>query len=362
MVGIMQADLLMRVIGYDPSGDQFIEQALSSQQYIESSLFGLLFGSFFFVINRLTDHPRIHSRSFGQVILIRSALYLVGLFGVGFLIYSIMRLSGVYTPEVMERWSQLDYGIEVFVPMLLLMAFFVLLSNYVLATARKIGPGFFMSMFTGRYHRPITENRIFLFIDLKGSTGIAEQLGHIRYSMLIQDCFRELDYVIYKYRAQIYQYVGDEAVLSWEARDGLKNNRCLHLYFAFADRLKRKSDFFEQKYGVVPFFKAGLNIGEVTVAEFGNIKREIAYHGDVMNTASRIQNLCNLYGKRLLISRPLHDALPPDPKIRMEALGTNILRGKMEKIEIYAVEREEVPFKPVGSSKPESPRLLSEAS
>ena len=48
-------------------------------------------------------------------------------------------------------------------------------------------------------------------------------------------------------------------------------------------------DYYRYKYGVVPVFKAGMNCGTVPVAEIGELNKQIAYHGDVINPASRIQ-------------------------------------------------------------------------
>ena len=62
-----------------------------------------------------------------------------------------------------------------------------------------------------------------MFLDLKSSTTHAEQLGHIKYSQLIQDCFYELTEVVTRREAQIYQYVGDEIVLTWPYEKGIKN-------------------------------------------------------------------------------------------------------------------------------------------
>ena len=47
------------------------------------------------------------------------------------------------------------------------------------------------------------------------------------------------------------------------------------------------------KYGETPIFNAGMDAGVVTVTEIGDIKRDLAFHGDVLNTAARIQGLCN---------------------------------------------------------------------
>ena len=43
-------------------------------------------------------------------------------------------------------------------------------------------------------------------------------------------------------------------------------------------------------------------MGMVTAVEVGDIKRDIAYHGDTLNTAARIQSICNSYEKKFLSS------------------------------------------------------------
>ena len=45
------------------------------------------------------------------------------------------------------------------------------------------------------------------------------------------------------------------------------------------------------------------------VEQVGELKSEITYHGDAINTASRIQNLCNSYQSRLLVSGDLFHQL-----------------------------------------------------
>ncbi len=43
-------------------------------------------------------------------------------------------------------------------------------------------------------------------------------------------------------------------------------------------------------------------MGKVTAVEIGDIKRDIAYHVDTLNTAARIQSVCNEYNKDFLVS------------------------------------------------------------
>jgi len=79
--------------------------------------------------------------------------------------------------------------------------------------------------------------------------------------------------------------------------------------------------------------------GHVTAAEIGDIKRDIAYLSDVLNTAARIQAECNMYEKNLLISRDVKNLLPEDNQVTFVPLGFASLRGKEAKVEIFGVEK-----------------------
>src|SRR5215470_9571998 len=51
------------------------------------------------------------------------------------------------------------------------------LINFMRQLDRMLGPGRLLSLMLGRYHRPVAEERIFMFLDLNNSTSIAEALG-----------------------------------------------------------------------------------------------------------------------------------------------------------------------------------------
>ncbi|MGB5893065.1 MAG: adenylate/guanylate cyclase domain-containing protein, partial [Ignavibacteriaceae bacterium] len=136
----------------------------------------------------------------------------------------------------------------------------------------------------------------------------------------------------------IYQYVGDEVVLSWDFDKGLKNNNCINIYYDYMNVIRGRSKYYKGKYGMIPEFKAGLSSGYATVAEVGELKKELAYHGDVLNTASRIQGICNKYNKSLLISEELENNLNLDSNYNKELIGSIELKGKLQPVNIYSVE------------------------
>ena len=201
----------------------------------------------------------------------------------------------------------------------------------------KFGKGVFIKMLLGKYRVPKEEKQIFMFLDLKSSTAIAEKLEHFKYSQLIQDCFYDLNEVAPKFKAEIYQYVGDEAVINWPFDKGITNNNCIELFFAFTQKLNNRKESYLNKYGVFPVFKAGLHGGKLMVAEVGVVKKEIAYHGDVINTSARIQGECNTYNASLLISEKLLNHLKITNSFSTIFLGDVILKGKQQKVPIHSI-------------------------
>ncbi len=162
-----------------------------------------------------------------------------------------------------------------------------------------------------------------------------DNLWHIEYSKMIQDCFNDLGVVV-ENEAEIYQYVGDEVILTWTPQDGLRNNNCINAYFNFKQQLDKRKNYYISTYGITPQFKAGVNTGIVTVTEVGKFKKEIAYHGDTINIAARIQGKCNEFNKELLISGSIKDRLD-NSNFTFENLESIQLRGKKSLVPIYAV-------------------------
>ena len=98
-----------------------------------------------------------------------------------------------------------------------------------------IGGRVMKNLMLGRYHFPKDEVRIFMFLDLRGSTTHAEKLGHTRFCRLIQDCFEDITDSGLRHDVEVYQYVGDEAILTWTPEAGVCNANCLWAFFDFMD-------------------------------------------------------------------------------------------------------------------------------
>lgn len=299
-----------------------------------SMLISVTMGPFVGVISALVDivlDEYIYKRlSIARWLVIRL------FFGIGFLIFLILLAYGVY-----KFYYGLDLDIITFAfdEGSFAIYFYVICIDLLLNAIRQVnmllGEGKLLKLFTGAFYTPKEERRVFMFLDLQSSTELAERLGHVVYSSLIQDCFNDLR-VVAEYDAEVYQYVGDEAVLTWEYKDGIRNQNCLRAFFRFKAQLAKRQSYYQKQYHCIPFFKAGVHFGKVMVTEVGKYKREIAYHGDPVNTAARIQSQCNVHGEELLISHALKEVIELSA-FQLRKVGDILLRGKQDTVAIYAV-------------------------
>jgi adenylate cyclase len=282
----------------------------------------------------------LRKKPLGISLFIKTTIYLISIFFFSSLailyIYSSEIGQPMFSDRAINQFVTAFLSVRVFSTMLY-WGFACILALFILQINEKFGQGVLLNFLLGKYHKPKEDQRIFMFMDLKSSTTYAERLGHIKYSQLIQDCFFDLTDIVLSYGAKIYQYVGDEVVLSWEIDDGINHHNCFKTFYAYDKLLKSKSAYYKDNYGVVPEFKAGLNMGAITVAEVGEIKKELAYHGDVLNTAARIQGKCNEYKRRLLISEKLKSHFDNQTFYDFEFLGDVFLKGKKQAVNIYAV-------------------------
>jgi len=314
------------------------EDSVSPSQYLESTLFAIFFGLWFIIVNRLSEKWHLERLSFGKIILVKTGIYLLGSSLIFVLVFLIIDLLGQYPEDIFGY----TYGSNMkilFVLIFLIIALLILLLNFILQSVKNMGYYNIESFLTGKYHKPVIEDRTFLFIDLKSSTSHAEKLGHLVYSQMIKDCVQDINTLLNMYKAEVYQYVGDEIVLTWKTDAALNNLNFIEIFYAFERLLNSRSRHYLRKYNHIPEFKAGANSGRVTATEIGVVNRNLAFHGDVLNTTARIQELCNKYDRKLLISGFLKDQIGDIHSMpyNLESLGNQQLKGKLENVEIFAV-------------------------
>jgi adenylate cyclase len=136
----------------------------------------------------------------------------------------------------------------------------------------------------------------------------------------------------------VYQYAGDEIIVSWSIGKGLEENNCIRCFFKLKQAFEKQASVYLDKYGLVPDFKAGFHCGTVTTGEIGALKKELFFTGDVMNTAARVQSKCNELGVDLLLSEDLASQLSLGRSYALISKGEFELRGKQEKTRLFTLQ------------------------
>lgn len=214
-----------------------------------------------------------------------------------------------------------------------------LLFNFVGQVNRLLGRRVLVHLIVGRYHRPREEVRVFLLVDLRGSSQIAERLGNLRYHAFLRRFISDVTESVVRYRGDVHRYVGDEVILTWTATEGLRDARCVMAVFAISDTLEKARTEYQEEFGVAPSFWAGLHLGPVVAGEIGTIKHEIAFLGDTLNAAARIEETSKELGYQFLASAEIISALHLPSDIASESLGRIELRGIEDSVELFALTR-----------------------
>lgn len=303
-------------------------------------IFALITGLLIGTIEVLYFNKLFIQKSFSKKIVYKTIIYLAII--ISFLMVltaianSIELQTGIFNKQVWNNvWAFLsNYA---FLSVGVYMAAIIVVSQFYTEVSENIGQGVLNNFFIGKYHTPAEEERIFMFLDMKSSTTIAENLGHVKYFEMLREYYSDLSDPIIKHSGEIYQYVGDEIIVSWKLTNGLQDNNCVQCFFAIKAGIKNQVKKYDEKFGLLPTFKAGFHLGKVTTGEIGVIKKEIIFTGDVLNTTARIQGLCNTYKVDILISDHLIKKLDLPSQFKIKPLGENELRGKDEKIGLFTI-------------------------
>ena len=211
-------------------------------------------------------------------------------------------------------------------------------TNVVIEIGLLLGFGTLRNLFTGRYVQPRRELRAFLLIDMRDSTGLAERLGAVPFHELLNDFFRDVSEAALECGAEIHKYVGDEAILTWP-QNSVADGDCLRCPFIAAELIEERRAHYLARYGAVPAFRASLHYGEIVAGEIGDVRREIAYVGDTLNSAARLLEAAKEMGRSVLASEDLlgQTALPDG--VTAEKLPTLSVRGRAQPLGVSALAR-----------------------
>lgn len=290
-------------------------------------------GTFFFssMYPNMKSGRWLRSQTFSQSVATKSVI--------NFLIIIIAIRVGVwiYFPGGQELGEFSWTSPQVIVSMAI-SAYLIISINFVMEVNRMLGQRVLRNFTTGAYHRPMEEDRIFLFMDVVGSTGIAERIGAIRYHAFLDRFFRDLSDPLLEHKGEIHKYVGDEVIVSWSFERG-RSGAPIKCQMDFQDRIEERRRYYETHFGFIPEFRSSLHAGSVVSGELGDIKREIVFLGDTVNTAARMVEKSGELEEEFLASEEALQIIDMPEGATAHDLGDVSFRGRSGSLKLFALRR-----------------------
>lgn len=267
---------------------------------------------------------------FLAVILIRSLVILL-------IVMTAIRLSPILLPPLSNSgfsWFDLETSAAV-----ILSCFAIFLFSLMVEINRLLGQGVLGNFVRGRYHQPNEEDLTFLYIDVVGSTGIAERVGPTAFHAILDSFARDLSDVVLEYGGKIHKYVGDGVIITWPAKDASSTLPAIKCFFAFKQKIESRLEHYQTDLGYFPEFRGALHAGTVVVGEMGDVKREIVYLGDTVNTVARILSMAGDMKESFLVSNKVLGEIKLPEDLTDKNLGPTHLRGRQHAIELTSLKQ-----------------------
>jgi adenylate cyclase len=175
-----------------------------------------------------------------------------------------------------------------------------------------------------------------LFLDISGFTSISERQAPSETLNWLNQIFEVTNQAIHKNKGIINKYIGDSIMAIFGAPLRIKNpgDSALKSFMAIKEGLIRlNQEFLKTKKPQVEY-RCGIHLGPVLAGNLGSKDRmEYTVIGDVVNTASRLEQLCKDQNTQVLFSKEIADS----SSVEIQRKGSVKLKGKEQEVEIFTL-------------------------
>ena len=270
------------------------------------------------LIRKLAFIPQLLLRVFTHAVLILSTMV-----GMQFLYDKIYGTTILSLDDGFGDYAA-DLGFSLFVAALIL---------FYLQMRLFIGGRTLKNILLGKYNSPKSENRIFMFVDVVGSTAAAQKIGDIRFHKYLNRLFTLFDGPITRFGGEVHSYVGDAIIITWPlSSKPQKNARALLTAKHIVELCAINAEKIEGEFGEKPRIRLAINGGPIVAGETGFSKRQITYLGDTINITSRIEHLAKELNQDYLISTNLLASMDLPDDIQASSLGDFPMKGAKNKM------------------------------
>jgi class 3 adenylate cyclase len=180
--------------------------------------------------------------------------------------------------------------------------------------------------------KPVTA----LFVDVVGSTQLAEQIDPEDWTVIINEAFDLMSRAVFRYEGTIAQLQGD-GLLAFFGAPIAHEDDPERAIFAALDMLESIEEFarqLKQTQGIEFHIRAGVNSGPVMVGNVGSdLRYEYTALGDAVNVAARMQTAAQ---PGTIVITEMTRRLTGD-NFELEDLGAIAVKGKAEPVHAFRV-------------------------
>ncbi len=307
--------------------------------YVNSTIAGILIAINIGFFEYVLFDGKIKQLPFYQIFSIRIILYVVSILSIILFVLIFSRMFkydlNFYEVLISDEFQNYilykDFKVVVFYALAI-----VALTNFTIQMNRKMGQGVLINLISGKYYQPKKVEKIVLFLKIQRTKELIEEVGRLNYHKFLKEVFYDLTEIVLLRKAQIYEYVEDQVVILWDVDKGMENANCIRAFFDIQQKLDTGKVRYYDKYKFLPEFVGAMHKGELIVGEIGDIKSEIKYHGDLMNTCYRILGNVD-EGKQFLVSEELVNEMKLPIIFDKKRIGEFSLRGKQRPIILYQI-------------------------
>lgn len=281
--------------------------------------------------------PKSHQNSFLKLISLRVLTYTASIFIVILSVVTInraIRQNQSFIDALISKESE-TYITGGRFQMAVAFTFFAsVIANFIRLLSFKIGRGILINFFLGAYHKPRLVSRSFLFIQINNASLVLKEFPVEDYHNFLNKLYKEISLAVIHHQGHIYEYVDNQIIVYWDKNKADWSQSLFNCFLEIQNIVKINEDSFYKNYAIRPQLVFSAHDGEVVQAEIGELKTEIVFHGDVLNTTARIMEIATQEKKCFVFTQNMKDHLSKNKSIN--SLGTISLRGKQNSISVYS--------------------------
>lgn len=180
-----------------------------------------------------------------------------------------------------------------------------------------------------------------IFSDVRGFTTLSEHAEPEVVMGALRTYFSRMVAIVHAHGGTVDKFIGDGLMALFGAPVPISNPclAALRTAMAMQAAMGEINALLAAPLGAALRIGVGINYGEAVFGLSGApSKLEFTAIGDTVNTAARLESLCRDHGCGIVLSEPVHAALPPPLQQAMRDLGVVHVKGRQSSLHVFGLD------------------------